>query len=53
MMANQPGMVVMDKYRKTAIMIDVAITNDSNTRKKEDEKLEKCQGLRKLLKKMW
>ncbi|KAL3988692.1 Arf-GAP with Rho-GAP domain, ANK repeat and PH domain-containing protein 1 [Sarotherodon galilaeus] len=39
--ANQPDIVVVDKQKKTAVVIDVAIPNDSNIRKKEHEKLEK------------
>ncbi|MGZ7254081.1 hypothetical protein ACXWO5_10720, partial [Streptococcus pyogenes] len=43
--ANQPDIVVVDKQKKTAVVIDVAVPNDSNIRKKEHEKLEKYQGL--------
>lgn len=45
-MGNQPGIVVVDKQRKTAVVIDVAIPNDGSIRKTEHEKLEKCQWLR-------
>ncbi|CAI5667744.1 unnamed protein product [Oreochromis niloticus] len=51
--ANQPDIVVVDKQEKTAVVIDVAVPNDSNIRKKEHEKLEKYQGLREELEKMW
>ncbi|KAL4006508.1 quercetin 2,3-dioxygenase [Sarotherodon galilaeus] len=51
--ANQPDTVVLDKQRKTAIVVDVAIPSDSNIRKKEHEKLKKYQGLREELEKMW
>lgn len=37
--------VTIDKQLRTA-MVDVAIVNDRNTRKKEHKKLEKYQGLR-------
>ena len=40
MMANQPNIVVVDKYQKTAMVVDVAIC-DRNIRKEEYEKLEK------------
>lgn len=40
--------MVVDKQRKTAVLIDVAIPND-----KDDKKLEKYQGLRKAFEKMW
>ncbi|TWW73335.1 hypothetical protein D4764_15G0007290 [Takifugu flavidus] len=31
--ANQPDIVVVDKHRKTVVVIDVAIPSDSNIRK--------------------
>ena len=52
-MANQPDIVVVDKEQKTVTVVDVAIPSDSNIRKKEHEKLEKYQGLREELEKMW
>lgn len=52
-MANQPDIVVMDKQQKTVVVVDVAIPSDSNIRKKEQEKLEKYQGLKEELEKMW
>ena len=52
-MANQPDIVLIDKQQKKAVVIDVAIPSDSNIRKKEHEKLEKYQGLKKELEKMW
>ncbi|XP_076747453.1 uncharacterized protein LOC143421715 [Maylandia zebra] len=51
--ANQPDIVVVDKQKKTAVVIDVAVPNDSNIGKKEHEKLEKYQGLREELERMW
>uniref|UniRef100_A0A669BFW3 Seizure related 6 homolog like n=1 Tax=Oreochromis niloticus TaxID=8128 RepID=A0A669BFW3_ORENI len=50
--SNQPDIVVVDKQRKMAV-VDVAILNHSNIKKKEHEKLEKYQGLREELEKMW
>lgn len=41
LMANQPDIVEVDKQRRMTPVIDVAIPNDRNTRKKEHEKLEK------------
>lgn len=38
------------KQRKTAAVIDVAIPTDRNIRKKEQEKLDKYQGLREIQK---
>ncbi len=52
-MANQPDIVLIDKQQKKALVIDVAIPSDSNIRKKEHEKLEKYQGLKEELEKMW
>ncbi|TWW57282.1 hypothetical protein D4764_07G0000010 [Takifugu flavidus] len=43
--ANQPDIVV--------VVIDVAIPSDSNIRKKEHEKLEKYQGLKEEMERMW
>ncbi|XP_057700706.1 uncharacterized protein LOC130921080 [Corythoichthys intestinalis] len=40
LMANQPNIVIMDKQQRTAVVIDVAIANDGNIRKKGHEKLE-------------
>ena len=52
-LANQPDVVVVDKDQKTAVVIDVAVPSDSNIRKKEYEKLEKYQGLKEELERMW
>lgn len=51
--ANQLDTEVVDKQIKMAVVIDVAILNDSNIRKTEHKKLEKYQELRKELKEMW
>lgn len=42
MMVNQLDIVVADKQKK-AVMIDAAIPNNSNSRKKEHKKPEKYQ----------
>ena len=49
MLANQPDIVVIDKQQEEAVVTDVAVPSDSNTKKKEYEKLEKYQGLREEL----
>ncbi|KAK1888612.1 tRNA uridine 5-carboxymethylaminomethyl modification enzyme MnmG [Dissostichus eleginoides] len=49
-MANQPHIVVVDKQKKKSVVIDNPI--DSNTRKKQHEKLGKYQGLREELEQM-
>ncbi|TWW53461.1 uncharacterized protein LOC130519722 [Takifugu flavidus] len=51
--ANQPDIVVVDKHQKTVVVIDVAIPNDGNIRKKEHEKLEKYRGLKEEMERMW
>lgn len=48
-MANQPDILVLDKQKKIAIVIDVAIPSDGNIRKKESKKY---QGLREEFNKM-
>jgi len=39
--------VVVDKLEKMAVVIDATIVSDSNIKKKEHEKLEKYQELKK------
>ncbi len=51
-MANQSDIVLTDTQRKKAVLTDVAIPSDSKIRKKEHQKLEKYQGLKKELEKM-
>ena len=43
---------IVDKDQKTAVVIDVVVPSDSNIRKKY-EKLEKYQGLKEELERMW
>lgn len=40
-MTNQLDILVVDKQRNTAVVIDVATPSDCNIRKKEHHKLEK------------
>ena len=42
-LANQPDIVAVDKQRKEAVVMDVAVPSDSSIKKKEYEKLEKYQ----------
>ncbi|XP_065326275.1 butyrophilin subfamily 2 member A2-like [Pelmatolapia mariae] len=51
--ANQPDIVVVEKQKKTAVVIDGVVPNDTNIRKKEHEKLEKYQGLREELERIF
>ncbi|KAF7655094.1 hypothetical protein LDENG_00060930, partial [Lucifuga dentata] len=53
LLANQPDMVVVDKEQKRAVVIDVAVPADSNIRKKEHQKIQKYQGLKEELERMW
>lgn len=40
-MANQPDSAIIDKQQRTVTVIDAAIPNDGNIRKKTHENLEK------------
>lgn len=40
-LANQPDMVVVEKWDKKLVVVDIAIPSDSNIRKMELEKLKK------------
>lgn len=44
--------VVVDKHYKKAVVINVAVLNNKNIRKREEEKLEKYEGLRGQLERM-
>ena len=52
-MANQLDIMVADKLQKKAVVVDVAISSDSNIKKKEHEKFEEYQGLKEEVEKMW
>ena len=52
-MANQPDTLVVDKHQRTAVVVNVAILTDSNIRKREHKKHEKCRRLKEELEKMW
>ena len=45
-MAIQPDIVVVNKLHRKAVVIDVAIPSNSNTKEKEQKKLEKYPGLK-------
>lgn len=49
---SQPDVLVVDKQEKRPVVVDVAIPNDSNLRKKEQGKLEKYQGLKEQLERL-
>ncbi|TWW59309.1 hypothetical protein D4764_06G0008390 [Takifugu flavidus] len=50
---NEQAKILWDFHRKTVVVIDVAIPSDSNIRKKEHKKLEKYQGLKEEMERMW
>ena len=52
-MANQPVIVVVYKLQKKAVVVDVAIPSDSNTKKKQWKNVEKNKGLKEEAEKMW
>ena len=51
--ANQPDIVIVDKDKKEATIIDIAIPNDVNIREKEHEKIDKYQPLSEELRRIW
>ena len=51
-MVNQPDIVVVDKEQKRMVVIDLAIPADANIREKDNEKVEKYQGLKEQLEQM-
>ena len=51
--SRQTGIVVANKQKKEAVVIDIAVPSDSNIKKKEYEKLDKYQGLEEKLERTW
>ena len=51
--ANRPDIIIKDKVQKKCFIIDVACPVDTNTVKKETEKISKYGGLRVELERMW
>ena len=51
--ARRPDMIVINKKRNMAQLIDFAIPHDSRVESKEIEKIEKYQDLVRELKKLW
>ena len=52
-MANQPDIVIVDKVKKQATIVDIAVPNDVNIKSKEQEKVQKYQPLREELQRIW
>ena len=50
--ARRSDLVIIDKRDKSCQIIDVAIPEDNRVRKKEDEKVEKCQDLAREVRKL-
>ena len=50
---RRPGIVVIDKRKKSGLIIDVAVPDDKNINVKEREKIEKYHDLRIEIQKLW
>ena len=50
---NKPDIVIIDKKKKTAVIIDIAVPRDENIKDKEQEKSDNYQPLREELEKLW
>lgn len=48
-----PLNIVVNKLQKVTVVIDAANPSDSNIKNKEHNKLEKCQGLKGEIEKLW
>lgn len=53
LLVNLQDILVVDKEQKKSVGIGVAISDDSNSRKKEHEKVKKYQELKEQLGQMW
>ena len=51
--ARRPDIVIVDKEKKTGLIIDIAVPEDRNICQKEREKIEKYQDLRIEIQKLW
>ena len=51
--ARRPDLVIVDKTAKQALIVDVAVPNDTHINEKEREKIEKYQDLRLEIQRMW
>lgn len=52
-MTNQLDIAIIDMQKRTAVVVNVAIPNDGNIRKKVHGKLEKYETLSEELEKTW
>ena len=51
--ARRPDLIVIDKKEQKVIIIDIAVPADVRVEKKEKEKLEKYQDLKKEIRRLW
>ena len=51
--ANRPDILIHDKKRKKAYIIDISCPCDTNVKKKESEKILEYSGLKTELSRMW
>jgi alkylhydroperoxidase/carboxymuconolactone decarboxylase family protein YurZ len=51
--ARRPDIIIHEKLKKKATIIDIAVPEDRNIGKKEKEKIEKYQDLRLELRRLW
>ena len=51
--ARRPDLVLVDKKKKSCVIIDIAVPGDCRIREKEMEKIEKYQNLKIELKRLW
>ena len=49
----RPDLILVDKLKKEALIIDVAVPGDSRIKKAEQKKIESYQELKRELKKIW
>ena len=51
--ARKPDIVVVSKNERSCAIIDIAIPGDIRVSEKEKEKIERCQELKREIKRMW
>ena len=51
--SRRPDLIVVDKHTKSASIIDIAIPGDKRILEKEREKIEKYQGLKREIRRLW
>ena len=51
--ARRPDIIVIDKEKKEALIVDIAVPADIRVAEKEKEKIEKYQDLKREIKRLW